>query len=69
MDILEDNVICSLVDKLKLRVRKKAVSSKEQETLSAPRFIFVCGKELVDGEDTIRNYTIETLRKYKVSKV
>lgn len=67
MDILEDNVICSLVDKLKLRVRKKAVSSKEQEALSAPRFIFVCGKELVDGEDTIRNYTIKTLRKYKVS--
>lgn len=30
MDILEDNVICSLVDKLKLRVRKKRSLAKNR---------------------------------------
>lgn len=36
--------------------------------LSAPRLIFVCGKEWVDNEETIRNYTIRTLRKCRIAE-
>lgn len=66
MDILEDKVICQLIQSLKVRLRKKTISSREQPFLSAPRLIFVCGKEWVDNEETIRNYTIRTLRKCRI---
>lgn len=66
MDILEDKTIVKLIDLLKEKLRKKTISSKENISLSAPRFIFVCGKEIVSGEETIRSHTIDTLRKYKV---
>ena len=67
MDILEDKVICQLIQSLKVRLRKKTISSREQPFLSAPRLIFVCGKEWVDNEETIRNYTIRTLRKCRIA--
>lgn len=67
MDILEDKVICQLIQSLKVRLRKKTISSREQPFLSAPRLIFVCGKEWVDSEETIRNYTIRTLRKCRIA--
>lgn len=67
MDILEDEIICKIIQNLKVKVRKKAISNKEQASLSAPKLIFVCGKEFVGNEETIRNYIIKTLKKYKVA--
>lgn len=65
MDILEDKSIIELVGLLKTKIRKKTISSKENSNLSAPRFIFICGKEIVDGEKTIRSFTIDFLKKHK----
>ena len=67
MDILEDKGIGQLIQSLKGRLRKKTISSKEQPFLSAPRLIFICGKEWIDGDETIRNYTIKTLRKCRIA--
>lgn len=63
MQILEDKIIKELIEMLKKKLRKNNISSNV--TLSAPRFVFVCGKEIKEGQDTIRKYTIKRLEKFK----
>lgn len=66
MEILKDKVIDDLIKSLETKLRKKTISSHNGNSLSAPRFVFVCGKEIIEGENTIRSHTINTLKKYKI---
>lgn len=67
MDIFEDKDIIKLIDELKSKSRKENISTKKTKNLSAPRFVFVCGKEIIEEEETIRKHTINALEEYKIS--
>lgn len=64
MQIIEDKIIKELIDGLKYKLRKNNISSNV--TLLAPRFVFVCGKEIKKGQNTIRKYTMDKLEKFKI---
>lgn len=66
MVIIDDKIINEMIELLKSKLRKATISSKRDLSLSAPRFVFVCGKEIVEGEETIRSHTIDRLEKIKV---
>lgn len=66
MDIWEDTVIEKILKDIKQKVRKKSASTIKDSNLTAPRFIFVCGKKVDDEVETIRSITINNLEKKKV---
>lgn len=66
MVIIEDKIIREIIRLLKSKLRKMAISSKKDVSLSAPRFVFVCGKEFVEKQETIRSHTIDILQKNKI---
>lgn len=63
MDIFKDNKINNLIEELKLRLRINTISTQKDASLSAPRFIFVCGKAFEENQETIRSYIIDTLER------
>ena len=67
MEILKDKVFKELIELLKSKSRKSVASSKKDTSLSAPRFVFVCGQQIKEGQETIRKHTIKTLEKYRVT--
>ena len=67
MVIIEDKIIREIIELLKSKLRKATISSKKDLSLSAPRFVFVCGKAFVEGQETIRSHTIDILEKIKVA--
>lgn len=66
MEIWKDKQIKEIIESLKIKLRKNNVSTKRDHKLSAPRFVFVCGKEFVEGEETIRELVIDELKTYKI---
>lgn len=67
MDIWEDIVIKRILEEIKKEAREKSASTSKDSNLTAPRFVFVCGKKLEDGAETIRSIIIDNLEKEKVS--
>ena len=67
MDIWEDKVIKKILEEIKQKVRKRDASTVKDSNLTAPRFVFVCGKKREDEAETIRSITIDNFEKKKVS--
>lgn len=62
----EDREIKGIINFLKSRTRKNVVSSKKDSSLSAPRFVFICGKSMKSKEKTVRDITIEYFKKHQI---
>jgi hypothetical protein len=69
MTTMEDKVINEIIQLLKSKLRKATISSMNDRSLSAPRFVFLCGKAFVEGQESIRDYTINILNKFEVENV
>lgn len=67
MNIWEDHVIVTLLNELNTHLRKNTASTKKDVNLTAPRFVFVCGRKKEEGTETIRSITIDKLEKNMVS--
>ena len=67
MVFIEDKTIKEIIELLKTKLRKATISSKKDISLSAPRFVFVCGRQFVEGQESIRSHTIDILEKIKVA--
>lgn len=66
MDFWEDKQITEILEILKSKQRKKASSTLKDSDLVAPRLIFVCGKQMHQGEESIREITIRQLERHKI---
>ena len=66
MEIFKDEVVQNLVDHLRNSLRRNVISTRKDSSLSAPRFVFVCGKKIAEEEESIRGYTMKKLNMQKV---
>lgn len=67
--MLKDKAIKDQINSLSLKLRKKTASSRKDGQFVAPRFIFVCGKDIHTSGDTIRKITIEKLEQQKTENM
>lgn len=66
MDIWNDTVIEKILEELKQKVRQRGTSTVKDSNLTAPRFVFVCGKKIENEAETIRSIIIDNFEKKKV---
>lgn len=67
--MLKDKAIKDQINSLSLKLRQKTASSRKDGQFVAPRFIFVCGKDIHTSGDTIRKITIEKLEQQKTENM
>ena len=65
MNVFKDEKVIEIIEFLKTRLRKQKHSTKKDDLLTAPRFVFVCGKEWENNGDDIRKRIIKKLGTYK----